>query len=193
MKVFFRAGIPGDGQDQCLKLEGHFCLFWSWLGNSVPIHPACPESPRLTVLFFKRNFVLCFSTGLNKIFRPEIMVLSWHWIQIAVSTLDWGQTRIQRKNTLKVCRFPILDPLVASPLCKKTKKKTMKLLSKPPDRESEDMNSGSPTWGERDSAFNQVALKCETQFFLPTQLSSRLPGQKTSKSSVANDERRKGK
>ena len=49
IKCFFKVWVPGDGQDKKLKLEWHFYLFSSRLGNSVLIHPACPESPRLTV------------------------------------------------------------------------------------------------------------------------------------------------
>ena len=34
-----------------LVLEWHFCVHISWLGNSVRNCPACPDSPRLTIVF----------------------------------------------------------------------------------------------------------------------------------------------
>ena len=49
MKSFFQLRVSGEGQDKKLKLEWHFYLYPSWFGNSVPIHPARPESPRLMV------------------------------------------------------------------------------------------------------------------------------------------------
>ena len=39
-------------QEEWNGMEWHFYLCSSWLGNSVPFHPACPESPRLTVSRF---------------------------------------------------------------------------------------------------------------------------------------------
>ena len=48
MKCFFQLGVSGGGQGK--KLEWYFYLHPSWPGNSVPVHPACSESPRLTAV-----------------------------------------------------------------------------------------------------------------------------------------------
>ena len=49
MKCLFQLGLSGDGKDKGLRLKWQFYLYPSLLGNFVPIHPACPESPRLKV------------------------------------------------------------------------------------------------------------------------------------------------
>ena len=46
-KGFSQHRVSGDVEDKNLKLEWQFYFYW--LRNSVPIHPACPESPCLTV------------------------------------------------------------------------------------------------------------------------------------------------
>ena len=49
LKNLLQLGVSGDAQGKGLKIEGHFYLYLSKLGNSVPIQALiCPESPRLT-------------------------------------------------------------------------------------------------------------------------------------------------
>ena len=49
IESFVQHKVSGDGQTKKLKLDWNFYLQPSCLENSLPIHPACPESPRLTV------------------------------------------------------------------------------------------------------------------------------------------------
>ena len=50
IRCSFQLRLTGDGQDKRHKLEWLFYLHYSRLRNSVPIQPACPESPRSTVV-----------------------------------------------------------------------------------------------------------------------------------------------
>ena len=55
--VSFNWGYQGDGQYNKKMMVWHLQLYPSWLGNSVPIQPACPEKFRPLPIHFPFFFV----------------------------------------------------------------------------------------------------------------------------------------